>query len=120
VFPFVKGTEYEMSLESSDELIIVQRKVEEVKSDSSDTKERWSSIDELTASAPPKSIELSLEPPLEEFSKQVLQFLGFNKNYGDGWLTALKVKVYGSWATGTGKVILKDLGLVPGNYVESA
>ncbi|KAI8895161.1 hypothetical protein BC833DRAFT_623282 [Globomyces pollinis-pini] len=119
VFPFVKGTDYEMTLESSDELLVFStiKSIEPPK----DMNSRWSSIDDLGSSKKPKDLKkvlLEFEPPLDDFCKEIIQFLGYNKNYGDGWLTALKVRVFGSWKTGKAIVKLKDLGLVPGNYIE--
>lgn len=117
VFPFVKGTEYEMSLEAQDELLLLDHKQEEKKPEP--LYERCASIDEfVTDQVPKRELKLSLEPDVEEFVQQLVQFLKFNKKYGDGWSTALKVKVYGSWSSASAKIILKDLGLVPRNYVE--
>ncbi|KAJ3271430.1 hypothetical protein HDV01_006636 [Terramyces sp. JEL0728] len=118
IFPFVKGTDYEMSLESPEELLIVS--IDKPKAPKEETKERWSSIDDLEEKKPvaQKSVNLKMEPPAESFYKEIEQFLGYNKNYGDGWLTALKVKIYGNWTLGVSLVVMKDLGLVPGNYIE--
>ncbi|KAJ3320177.1 hypothetical protein HDV06_005654 [Boothiomyces sp. JEL0866] len=118
IFPFVKGTEYEMSLESPEELLIVS--IDKPEPPKEEKKERWSSIDDLEEkkSVPQKSVSIKMDPPAEAFHKEIEQFLGYNKNYGDGWLTALKVKIYGNWTLGVSLVVLKDLGLVPGNYIE--
>ena len=122
IFPFVKGTEYEMSLETMDELLIVKLVSKSEKEPTEDrVKERWSSIDEVANNEPAakKAINIAIDPPLESFAKEIHQFLGYNKNYGDGWLTALKVKIVGNWTNEKASLQLVDLGLVPGNYCEA-
>lgn len=118
IFPFVKGTEYEMSLESPDEvLVITNKKFQSPTSDSN--AERWSSIDENGCDeAEKKEITLLLEPGAQSFAHEIEQFLGFNQKYGDGWLTALKVKILGNWKLKKVRIQLIDLGLIPGNYCQ--
>ena len=123
IFPFVKGTDYEMSLESGDELLIIDFKMESLKETPIQDQERWSSIDGMPGenlNEDQKQLALTLDPPLEPFCGDIKQFLGFNKKYGDGWVTALKIRVYGNWKTQSAKIVLRDIGLVPGNYIEPA
>ncbi|KAJ3305305.1 hypothetical protein HDV03_001598 [Kappamyces sp. JEL0829] len=117
VFPFVKGTEYEMSLEASDGILLVT--VAESTSDPSAGlgNERWSSIDEM--SVPNQELQVLLDPSIDVFEKEIEQFIGYNKNYGDGWSTALKVKIFGNWDKQLIKVILIDIGLIPSNYISA-
>ena len=118
IFPFVKGTDYEMSLESGDELLIIDFN----QKDMPDTpiQERWSSIDGIPEEGEdePAVLTLTVDPPVDPFCGDIKQFLGFNKKYGDGWVTALKIRVYGNWTTKAAKIVLRDIGLVPGNYIE--
>ncbi|KAI8914679.1 hypothetical protein BC831DRAFT_554570 [Entophlyctis helioformis] len=166
VFPFIKATEYEMSIDSGDELVVFALKDKQepahvddggktsvpLKTEADGGKGqqmgRWMSIDDELADDSPvrtsaakasasdsKTIDaLMFEPPVEDFAKEVKQFLGYNQSYGASWLTALKVKVKGKWTSsasaapatavgaigddGLAKISLRDLGLVPGNYVE--
>ena len=117
IFPFVKGTDYEMSLDSGDELLIIDFKKEEMSQ--TPIQERWSSIDGMPSdNEERKQLNISLDPPVEPFCGDIKQFLGFNKKYGDGWVTALKIRVYGNWTKQSAKIVLRDIGLVPGNYIE--
>lgn len=120
IFPFVKGTEYEMSLESPDELFVISTKAGKPLAPKEKSKERWSSIDEIgePETMSKKDVSIILEPPVDNFVHEVDQFLGYNKNYGDGWLTALKLKILGNWESKKIRVQLVDLGLVPGNYCQ--
>lgn len=118
VFPFVKGTEYEMSLETPDEVLVVTKSTTSQAAPTS-TEERWSSIDDIGSyEQEKKDITLLLEPGAQAFAHEIEQFLGYNQNYGNGWLTALKVKILGNWTTKKVRVQLIDLGLVPGNYCQ--
>lgn len=130
VFPFVKGMEYEMALEMSEELLIVE--LDNVikttpNSDpglelNSEQKERWSSIDDSldTAADTSISVKIDLEPILGDFYKEIKVFLECNRKYGDGWKTALKVKIKGEDSTGVRLVKLEmvDIGLVPKSYIK--
>lgn len=120
IFPFVKGTECEMSLESADEIIVLETIEPEKSGDSSKTDQnvRWSSIDSNGINTQRRSLQLTLDPSAEVYVKEMQQFLNYNNNYGDGWVTAIKIKVYGSWEKDTAKFILKDIGLIPANYIE--
>lgn len=119
IFPFVKGTEYEMSLESPDELFVITPKANTPVA-LAPKGARWTSIDEVSGSdfTDKKDISISLEPPIDSFAHEIEQFLGYNKNYGDGWLTAFKLRLLGNWETNKIRVQLVDLGLVPGNYCQ--
>ncbi|KAJ3373756.1 hypothetical protein HDU91_004292 [Kappamyces sp. JEL0680] len=67
VFPFVKGTEYEMSLEASDGILLVT--VAESTSDPSAGlgNERWSSIDEM--SVPNQELQILLDPSIDDTTR---------------------------------------------------
>ncbi|OAJ42586.1 hypothetical protein BDEG_26029 [Batrachochytrium dendrobatidis JEL423] len=182
VFPFVKATEYEMSMESGDELIIISKHAGDVKphtddeyftesldavivkdtdtaigkdTDAMETKDsnkkvisgRWTSIDELedvdtllgarsssTSTTPSKyltreNMTITYSPAVDELSLKVQEFLDYNRSYGAGWLTGLKLRVYGKWedptpAIESRKAIITiqlcGIGLVPGNYCEAS
>jgi hypothetical protein len=113
VFPFQKAAESEMSLESDEQVIVLEE------TPPKQSTERWSSIDELSSTAPVISsiTKLSLEPSETEFRYHCVSFAEFLKKYGDGWRLALKIKVYGT-DSGHVKVQLRDLGIVPSNYIE--
>ena len=115
VFPFVKGTEYEMSLEASEELFLVSLSSNEI---AEQVKERWASIDERDSTQSETTI--ILDPPVETFEKEIEKFVAYNKTYGDGWSTALKVKIFGNWESRQIRVILIDIGLIPSNYISSS
>ena len=119
VFPFVKGTEYEMSLETPDEVLVVTAKSAASLAAPASAGERWSSIDDIGSDeTEKKDITVLFEPGAQSFAHEIEQFLGYNQKYGDGWLTALKVKILGNWTAKKVRVQLIDLGLVPGNYCQ--
>ena len=147
MFPFSKGADYEMGLKTDHELLIIKLtandnpSVSRLKEDGSEAtggikgqKERWSSIDDdldekvtrlkkKIATIQQNTIpEIHFDPPIESFVDEIVQFLGFNKSYGEGWRTALKVAVNGCFDKGLNQTLVKfklrDIGLVPGNYLD--
>ncbi|KAJ1339346.1 hypothetical protein BSLG_006047 [Batrachochytrium salamandrivorans] len=145
VFPFVKATEYEMSMESGDELIIISKHAGDVKPHTDDecdeTKDsnkkvisgRWTSIDELedvdtllgarsssTSTTPSKyltreNMTITYSPAVDELSPKY-RILDYNQ-LGAGWLTGLKLRVYGKWEDPTPAIESRKLSS-PSNYVE--
>lgn len=127
VFPFVRGTDYEMSLESNEEVLVFSTSKKDNADDGDESpttklQGRWSSIDDFaeTDERVLSTVEhMKWEPDAETFANQIHQFLGFNKKYGDGWITAMKIKVAAGSETRVVKVWLKDIGLAPQNYTET-
>ena len=107
-----------MSLQTPDDLLVV--KIGPSQAPEMPEGGKWSSIDDLAdESVEKKEVAITFDPPLDSFVKEIYQFMEYNKNYGDGWLTALKVKIVGSWTKKVATVHLADIGLIPGNYCES-
>ncbi|KAI8912546.1 hypothetical protein EDD86DRAFT_113098 [Gorgonomyces haynaldii] len=100
-----------MSLETGEQLIVLGEK-----QDSKTPGERWSSIDEMETATDSQELQFVVEP--NDLPKHVESFLEFSAKYGSSWVLALKLRVYGSKTQI--KVMLRDLGLVPANYVEKA
>ncbi|KAH6582445.1 hypothetical protein BASA50_007606 [Batrachochytrium salamandrivorans] len=122
---------------------------------------RWASIDEFDLPAAPAAskandlvyilssdnVSITYVPPIDEIAAQIVEYLGYNKSYGAGWLTGLKLRLYGKWDTAVSTVVSEDdaaagstryvsnsrlsayhasvsvrlrgIGLIPGNYCET-
>ncbi|KAI9202336.1 uncharacterized protein BJ171DRAFT_183228 [Polychytrium aggregatum] len=60
--------------------------------------------------------EVEFEPEASVIGTKLREFVGYQKAYGEGWLTGVKLTIRGSQARV--KIRLLDLGLIPGNYVQ--
>ncbi|KAI8806157.1 hypothetical protein BJ742DRAFT_817749 [Cladochytrium replicatum] len=92
--------------------------------------DRWCSIDEvpeaLAKSKEKQSLQIVTEPDREEFGAQIRQLIQYQKLYGTGWVTGVKLRVkgkgkaadWGEEVTGKVKITMQDIGLLPDNYLE--
>ncbi|KAJ3152051.1 hypothetical protein HDU89_001698 [Geranomyces variabilis] len=79
-------------------------------------------------------LSLNSDPPASDLAQQLNQLLDYAGVYGTGWATAVRFKCRGHLASAEGqsdpvkpggagariKIRLVDMGLVPGNYIETA
>ena len=73
--------------------------------------ERWNCIDESIGP------EFKVECEPSDLASHIKIFEEFSAKYGPDWTMALKLRIYGSEASKTIKIKLRDLGLVPLNYI---
>jgi hypothetical protein len=110
IFPFEKSQECEMSLIQNQMLLGV------CEVEPTDSTVRWSSIDQPELKLDQQLNPLTLEPPTIEFIQLIKSFQEFLGKYGQGWVLCVKVTILGK--DDATVVKLRDLGLVPVNYIE--
>jgi hypothetical protein len=60
-------------------------------------------------------VKVYLDPEPETFATQVREFVEYQKGYGTGWVTAVRLSVMGDKRY---RIALRNLGLVPSSYVQ--
>ncbi|KAJ3413143.1 hypothetical protein HDV05_008481 [Chytridiales sp. JEL 0842] len=96
--------------------------------------DRWASIVDENDTNPPsplkngqlnnkKRVCIKIEPKSEDFLNQLKGFIDHQDQYGEGWLTGLKVRIRATKVSSSPqrsiKITLLDIGLIPDSYVAS-